>query len=79
MRIVLPEERRSGVKGNIHSWQLRGKFVFQLLLPVGAVQMLEISSRVITCAKIELQVGAVHLHFQPPESSILQWIIAREP
>src|SRR5258707_4172178 len=78
MRIVLTEIRRSRVKRHIDTRQLCLQLVLQLLLAVGAVQVLEIPSRIITRAKIKPQVGAVGLHFQSPESSILQRVIARE-
>ena len=76
--VVLPEIRCSGIKRHVDPRQLCVQLVHQLLLAVGAVQVFEIPSRVVTRAKIEFQVGAVDLHFQPAESSVLQRIIARK-
>src|SRR5207302_4643899 len=58
--------------------QLSVQLVLELLLTVSAVQVFEISSRVITRAKIELQVRVVDLHFQSAEFSVFQRIVARE-
>ena len=76
--VILPEIRGSRVQRHVDPRQLRVQFVFELLLAVGAVQVLEISPSVVARAKIQLQVNAVDLHFQPAKSSVLQRILAGE-
>ena len=78
MGVVLPEVRRSGVQWHVDPRQLGVQLFLELLLAVGAVQVFEIPSRVITRAKIELQVRALDLHFQSAEFSVLPRIVARE-
>src|SRR5439155_22163435 len=63
---------------NVDPWQLYIQLEQQHLLAVVKIQVLKISTRVVTRTKIEFQIRAVNLHFQPAESSVLQPIIARK-
>ena len=57
MGIVLAEIG-VGIQRHIHTRELGGQLVFELLFAVGAVQVLEVAAGVIAGAKIELGVVA---------------------
>ena len=62
MRVVLAEIMRAGVNGDVGLRKLRVEFVFELLLAIGAIEMLEVAACVVARAILEFHffdVGAI--------------------
>src|SRR5579872_5870321 len=72
---------RTGVDGNVGLRELRVEFVVELLLAIGAIEMLEITACVVARAIFEfyvLYVGATERDLEMTEAAILHGIRAGE-